>query len=194
MPTKKQRATNPIFVLSAGRPLRVLPDLLETLSIHSGLIDKRATKVFLAEAQNAWSAVCDEIRAGEINPITWLQGLLIESVRAGIWFPSVFLLRLRQLQRREIVIEDCQRCFEQERAAGLPREFAEFEKITGQRFSIVPCVTREDYESLTDSTTDASRFVSDVCSAWQQAESAGLSKSDFRRFVEAKLGREGWKW
>ena len=185
------------FVLTVAEPLQVRSRLIETLAIDRELVRKgvgtrSANKKFVCAAEDAWQYAWREVERGNLNPITWLQKLLIEARSASLWFPPVFLLRLRQLQREELVIEDRHgRRFRREICAGLPQEFQEFCEAADFRLDIVPRISSSGYESL--ARGDRTEFVNIVCSAWSHAVFRRIALADAIDLVLSKLKDSGWR-
>ena len=194
---KKKEKPGFRFVLTVGEPLQVRPTLIETLALDPELVRKgvglrSANRKFISAAEDAWSCVSSRVETGNLNPITWLQQLLIEARSASLWFPAVFLLRLRQLQRAELVIEDRHgRRFRRETCAGLPQEFQEFCEAADFRLDIVPRISSFGFEALAGG--DRTEFVNIVCSAWRDTVSRGIALADATDLVLSKLKDSGWK-
>jgi hypothetical protein len=184
------------FVLTVGQPLHVKPSLLETLAIDPELIRKgvghsSANRKFISAAEDAWSCVSRKAETGDLNPVTWLQELLLEAKAASLWFPAAFLLRLRQLQRAELVIEDRHgRRFRRETCAALPQEFQEFCEAADFRLDIVPKISAYGFEAL--SGGDRTEFVNIVCSTWRDTASRGVALATAIASVLSKLKDSGW--
>lgn len=198
MSGRARKTANPVFkfVITVGEPLKVQSSLLGTLAIDPALLRKALgpnseSRKFIVAAEDAWSRVRGEVYRGRVNPITWLQGLLIEARSSSLWFPAAFLLRLRQLQRRELAIEDGSgRNFERDIYAGLPQEFQEWAETAGHRFSIVPRIVSHGYENLDGG--DRTEFVNTARWAWGEAMRSNMPLTDAVDFVSEKLKEARW--
>jgi hypothetical protein len=194
---KKKAKPGFSFVLTVGEPLNVQPSLLETLAIDQTMVRKAVgqcsdNRKFVCAAEDAWQHAWRQVERGNLNPITWLQKLLIEARSASLWFPPVFLLRLRQLQRRELIIEDCQgRTFRREVCAGLPQEFQEFCEAADFRLDVVPRISSSGFEALAGG--DRTEFVNIVCSTWRDTVSRRIALADAIDLVLSKLKDSGWR-
>jgi hypothetical protein len=186
----------PLFVFSAGRNLKVQPNLLATLGLDEEYVrrceGRRRLDVFLGEAQRAWNSAYIWVWRGETNFFLWLRQLLKEAHSIGIWIPRPFILRLRQLERGELVMENAQGPIRLPRYAGLPEEFQQYCEYLGWRFAIVPGLKDGEYQSLTEHGEDETAFVEALCAAWK-ARPHGADVETTRKFVVQELDNAGWK-
>jgi len=186
----------PLFVFSACRCLRVQRSLVGSLGLDEEYLPRsegrRKIDVFLEEAQRAWDSVYGCVCNGEVNFIVWLRGLLRESCTVGVWIPRPFILRLRQLERGELVIENEQGPVRLPLHAGLPEEFRACCDYLGWNWGIVPALKDRKYESLWKRGEDETTFVEAVREAWK-ARPRDASKEAVQKFVLEEVGNAGRK-
>ena len=186
----------PLFVFSAGRNLKVQRSLLATLGLDEEYLrrseGRRKVDVFLEEAQRAWDSAYFWAWRGETNFILWLRRLLKEAHSIGIWIPRVFFLRLHQLERGELVMENAPGPIRLPLDAGLPEKFQQCCEYLGWRWGIVPGLKDGQYQSLRERGEDETAFVEALCAAWK-ARPHGADAETTRKFVVQELDKAGWK-
>jgi hypothetical protein len=186
----------PLFVFSAGRNLKVQRSLLATLGLDEEYIrrceGRRKLDVFLGEAQRAWESALGAVNYGNVNFILWLRRLLNEAHSIGVWIPRIFIRRLRELERGDLVVENEQGPIRLPPHAGLPEKFQECCKYLGWRWGIVPGLREGEYQSLREPGEDETGFVEAVCAAWK-ARPHDADVETTRRFVVEELDKAGWK-
>jgi hypothetical protein len=172
---------------ASGGELKIHPNLLDSLAIAGPLIRSQDDDARSA-LQWAWSRVWKKIAAGEFNPVCWLDDALAELSETRVWVPSIFLKRLRQLQRGEIVFKSkLDEKLKRVPHYGLPPEFAEAAKVAEIECAIVRRIG-EGYEELFSGNlvTQAVELV--VC-AWRDRPSSANEECEY---LKAAFRRAGW--
>lgn len=148
---------------------------METLGLDEQYVrrceGRRKLDEFLTEAQRAWSMIWGLVDEGRLNPIIWLRDLFQEARSIGLWVPRPFILRLRQLERGDLVISTGQ--WEPVKLpphSGLPKEFRECCEFLNWNFWwIVPGLRKGEFTSCCEGNceTDETQFVAEICKAWE---------------------------
>lgn len=175
------------------------PGLLETLCIEPSLVldnfgsseSKQKMAKYLQAAEDAWSSVYEEILCGERNFILWFRDLLRETRECGAWVPSVFLKRLRQLERGELKIYDRAGRVTLPLHAGLPIEFIEACDFLGLKFpNIVPGLDGSEFvDAFGRSSRQANAFVEKVVNAWSERPK-GIDDEGLRSWLQSAIEEE----
>jgi hypothetical protein len=190
-----------VFPVSSGRQLKVGQTLLETLYINYQLaessceMDRRTFRIFVQGAETAWANARSRVLRCEINFISWLRGLLRESQESRIWIPRIFIKRLRELERGDLVLFVRGERTQVPLDEGLPREFSECKQLCGWRWLVVPNIEKGTYLNPFDRSADASerwsRFVRDVVEIWRNRPQRGRTR-DLQKWIVSEFAKKGW--
>jgi hypothetical protein len=191
-----------VFPASSGGRLNVAQTLLETLYINYQLaeesceLDRRAFRIFVQGAETVWAATARKrVLRNEINFISWLRSLLRESQQSGIWIPRIFIKRLRELERGELVLYVRGTQTQVPSDEGLPREFSECHRLCGWRWKVVPDIKQGSYVNPFDRSADSSerysKFVHDVVEVWRNRPH-GTRTGVLRKWVVSELAKKRW--
>lgn len=183
-----------IFVFSRHESLTIESDLLKSLGLDPEWLGQRngrkRTAMWVAEAQHAWGRVYRRVATGKLNFFIWLHDLLAESTRAGVWIPRAVILRLREFQRRELVVMIDSQPVEWPLHYGLPREFQQACSDLGWTFpEIVPGLRAGEFVWLRGDYDG--RCIEEFLAAWR-VRPAVADVSELRRFVANQLKAAGW--
>jgi hypothetical protein len=191
-----------VFPLSSGGHLEVSKSLLETLYIDYQLLaqscwerDRHVLRAFVQGAEDAWATARHRVLRSEINLISWLRGLLTEAHRSKIWIPPIFIKRLRQLERSELVLHVRGTQVHLPRDEGLPSEYLQCRHLCKWRWTLVPNIEKGCYLNPFDRSPDSSerwsRFVQDVVEIWRNRPQRGSSRN-LRKWVVSELRKKDW--
>lgn len=190
--TKTRPNRNNPFPLSGDRTLRLQNSLLKTLAINLESLalcdDPDGNKCdFVRDAQRTWSTVFRKVQNGELNGILWLRGLLHEARGQLIWIPPIFLKRLRQLERSELVMQNRLGPISLAPHAGLPDEFRACCEFMGWKFPhIVPGLSKEEFVDVRGPCDTPTTFVKAVVDAWKDRPT-NLSGGRLRAWLRERL-------
>jgi hypothetical protein len=191
-----------MFPLAGGGVLEVKETLCESLYIDKRLLrqnswstDTQHLKLFVEGAEQAWGKVLTKFLEGEVNPILWLRDVLSEAHRSKVRIPMIFIKRLRQLERGDLLLYVGGAKVSLPLHAGLPREFRDCCALCGWKFpSIVPNLDG-NYLDLFDRSIktgkNRSEFVRAVVAIWKTHPCS--PPADLKIWAVSELAKRGWK-
>lgn len=193
-----------VFPFATGGTLVPKDTLLETLCVSPILLrrtcwetNRQDLRLFTEGAEESWRCVRDQVIRGEMHFIRWFRKLLTEVHESKIWIPPIFLKRLGELHRRELIFIASRKRHVPVPFDGMPAAYVEFSKLWGwTRCYIVPSIHKGSYEDVHDFSEDGRKrvtsYVQTVLEVWKRRP-IDISDADLQQWIQAELAKKGFR-